>query len=198
MAWLWPYREWCGLSRTIGKFSLTFTLSTLTVDLIDIPIQHSLCFSACQLNRPTSFLALSMRNKQSLICFLLGYLVLLWNLGPSLHRADIFGFHSHAHANAGDSFDFTAAQRVSCCHCHCHSHSKPRHTDDQESDAPRSFIDAHHDCPFCQFFDQLHVMISHAELTEAKSSVFLVEAVDLLRIETGHISPSARGPPATC
>ena len=169
-------------------------MTTLPVDHIDILFQ--LCFSARELNRPTSFLALSMRKKQSLICFLLGYLVLLWNLGPSLHRADIFGFHSHAHANAGDSFDFAAAQRGSCCHCH--SHSKPRHTDDQESDAPRSFIDAHHDCPFCQFFDQLHVMISHAELTEAKSSVFLVEAVDLVRIETAHLSPSARGPPATC
>ncbi len=126
-----------------------------------------------------------MRNKQSLICFLLGYLVLLWNLGPSLHRADFLGFHSHSHsAKSGD------IQHSCCC---CHSHAEPE-TDDSTASVSSN---ADHDCAFCEYFDQLHVVVSHADMMEAEDRVFLAEAVEPIRINAAHFSPTARGPPAT-
>ena len=140
------------------------------------------CSSCCR-TKPNLFLALLMRNKQSLICFLLGYLVLLWNLGPSFHRADFLGFHSHA-AEIGDF-------QPSCC-C-CHSRSGPQTDVSTESVSSN----ADHDCAFCKFFDQLHLVVSQADMTESEDRIFLVEAVDLIRINAAHTSPSARGPPAT-
>ena len=145
-----------------------------------------------------SFLASSMRNKQLLICFLLGYLVLLWNLGPSFHRADFLGFSLCPHAQVqSTSFGDELASGHSCCPCHGHSHSKPRPSDGQQSDTTSSF-GSHHDCAFCQFFDQLHIMASVAELTEAESRVFLSSTVDLIRVTAAALPASARGPPSTC
>ena len=145
-------------------------------------------------NNFLSSFALSMRNKQPLICFLLGYLVLLWNLGPSFHRADCFGFHCVGHSQTNASFEF---EQGSCCHCHCHSHSVPEQSDEPTSNSSIAF-GSHHDCAFCQFFDQLHVMLSHAEITEAEDRVFIDKAVVSVWSNAALFSPSARGPPATC
>ena len=138
-----------------------------------------------------------MRNKQYLVCFLLGYIVLLWNFGPSLHRADFLGFHSSAHAQSAAFGDELALGHVHGCPCHGHSHSKPRPSDGQPSDTTSSF-GSHHDCAFCQFFDQLHVISSSAVVAEVENRVFHVDAVDLIRIDAAQLSPSARGPPSTC
>ncbi len=84
-----------------------------------------------------------MQFKQSFNWFLLGFLVLLLNFGPSLHRAHFFGLHSHPADNQSCSHS-------SCCPGHDHSAEVPG--------IQSKSIESHHDCSFCKFFDQYHVV----------------------------------------
>lgn len=135
-----------------------------------------------------------LRNKVK-IWFLLSYLVLLLNFGPSLHHAPIFGLHglhtAHAHADSG--------HQHSCC-CHSHSHSHQNHADSHEADSPESdpfgrFANDDLDCAFCKFFDEYNVVITTIEWTDVASpiSLFISELSDKA---TADVVPrTARGPP---
>ncbi len=59
-------------------------------------------------------------------CFLLGYLVLLLNLGQSLHHADFLGLHHQSES----------AEIHSCC---CHSHVHTESSSSSDSLGKRSF-----------------------------------------------------------
>lgn len=134
-----------------------------------------------------------MLRKKVKIWFLLSYLVLLLNFGPSLHHAPIFGLHglhtAHAQADSGH-------QHACCCHSHCHkSPSDSLEADSLESDTLGRFVQDDHDCAFCKFFDEYNVVITTIAWTDAESpvSLFISELSDKA---TADVVPrTARGPP---
>lgn len=140
---------------------------------------------------------IKVRFKQTKICFFVAYLGLLLNLGPSLHHLDLFGFHTHCGSiSCSHHHDDSSHHHADshCSHSFCdHSHPQPKSS---ESLTVRSGS-ADHDCPFCDFFDQYHVIVEPVEtvpfyqfalvpVTERPSDVCLV-----------NFNPVARGPPAT-
>jgi len=127
-----------------------------------------------------------MLHKQLKICFFVGYLGLLLNLGPSLHHAPIFGLHGHSHSHSTESVCH------SCCgHSHAH-HTQP--AQDSNADSVASFSD-NHDCSFCKFFDQYHVIVERVETVEAFSFAEIREAVIADDPFAVCLVPLARGPP---
>lgn len=148
-----------------------------------------------------------MQYKQAKIYFFVAYLGLLINLGPSLHHADFLGFHSHcgsdsgcchsrhdqhhdAHSHAGHSH----AEHASAEGSHCgHSHSA------SEAVAQLIAVQAgenDHDCVFCKFFEQLHVIVNPIATFEV-SDVALIRAIDRPSdVRSAIFIPVARGPPA--
>ena len=121
-----------------------------------------------------------MQYFQSTIRLLLIYLVLLLNLGPSLHRAEFFGLHSEP-----------GVPSSSCSCCHHFSHG------DSESDTGHvPIVHAEHDCSFCKFFDQFHVVDTTFQLAEFSSQVeLLAEIRPTIPVFTVSAC-QARGPPA--
>lgn len=143
-----------------------------------------------------------MRLKQLHISLLLGYLVLFWNLGPSLHRAEIFGLHCHSCCSSGNS---------SCCHDHVreghwhshgdgqgfHSHSRccdhehsPDPTQDQQT------VTSHHECSLCEFFDNFNVVFDSFDFEVAEAPSRINAALPLVAWLGEPFSATARGPPA--
>jgi hypothetical protein len=117
-------------------------------------------------------------------CFLLLYLVLLLNLGPSLHHADFFGIHPPHHPTSADS--------TSVCCVHAHRHGPANDLNSAEVDE-RAY--AGHDCSICKFFDQYHVLEvrfprlpSHALVTANRCPQPTVPTAEASQ-------PHARGPP---
>lgn len=118
-----------------------------------------------------------MHIKKLTFWFLLAFVALFWNLGPSLHHVEIFGFH--------------AADLGLVSHCSCCSHSHPSDTDDQ----PYGVISQDGHCWLCDFFDQLHLVI---EVQCDSPSVQLVAFAELpvdSFADSQSVSPHARGPP---
>ena len=128
-----------------------------------------------------------MLHKQLKICFFVGYLGLLLNLGPSLHHAPIFGLHGHSHS--AESPGHTC--HSSCCG-HAHTHTLPQQESDENSVASTS---DHHDCSFCKFFDQLHVIVECVQTLEASDFAEMREAIKPVDAFTVCFVPQARGPP---
>jgi len=128
-----------------------------------------------------------MLHRQLTICFFVGYLGLLLNLGPSLHHAPIFGLHSHNHSSHGTK---------SVCHSCCgHSHADYRQPEqDSNVDSVASTND-NHDCSFCKFFDQYHVIVDRVETVEASGFAEIREAVIAVDPFAVSLVPLARGPP---
>ncbi|MFK7766148.1 MAG: hypothetical protein AB8B55_02815 [Mariniblastus sp.] len=137
-----------------------------------------------------------MHLKQAKIYLFVAYLGLLINLGPSLHHADFLGFHNHS---GNDS---------TCCHSHhadshradsnsAHSHCNHSHAQTETSDDVKVLLTADdHHCPFCEFFDQFHV-IAGANQTLEFSGFASILAIE--RPSNGSsiiFNPVARGPPA--
>jgi hypothetical protein len=126
-----------------------------------------------------------MHRKRSISCFLFGYLVLLLNFGPSLHRADFLGLHSSAPVQVGEELT-----RSSCC-CDCHSHSAPV----GDGSTGSLVVGSDHDCAFCRFFDQFHAAVAVFDEAEVETSASLLslcepdEAIKVCFVAT------ARGPP---
>jgi hypothetical protein len=124
-----------------------------------------------------------MLHKQLSICFFVGYLGLLLNLGPSLHHAPIFGLHGQDN-EAG-----------SCQHSCCgHSHAPPAQQTSNDNSVVSTNV--HHDCSFCKFFDQLHVVVVNVETIEVSDFAFLLEAIRSEQPPSVKFSPLARGPPS--
>lgn len=120
-----------------------------------------------------------MQYKQAKICIFVAYLGLLINLGPSLHHADLFGFH-----------DGTGSCS-SCCHCQALPHpaeSSENLVVDRSTHG--------HDCPFCQFFDQLHVIVDANETFEFSELASIISARRPINGRWSTFFPVARGPPA--
>jgi len=122
-----------------------------------------------------------MRFKQLLICFFIGYLVLLLNLGASLHRAHIFGLHSHG-SDTGQCHHSTC--------CHGHAHSPP-----VDSKTSQSF-NSDHDCAFCKFFDQYQVTVKVFDHREASAVAQLLPLQKPIGVFATLLIATARGPPA--
>lgn len=128
---------------------------------------------------------LTVRNKQTKIWFFIAYLGLLVNLGPSLHHADFFGFHSHSHS------------RLGCCCCHAHPPAENRdHASDStnESSSPH-FRLADHDCAFCKFFDQYHVIAGSGDTPQRSTFAKFFTVERLADARSASLVPVARGPP---
>jgi len=119
-----------------------------------------------------------MHSKKLTSWFLLAFVILFWNLGPSLHRADFFGFHSSSSENS------------SCCCC-C-SHHPPV---DAEDGGPSDEIGQYGHCSLCDFFDQLHLVIETDSNTQAVQFIAFAAIVSDKSIQSATISPQARGPP---
>ena len=121
-----------------------------------------------------------MRFKQLAICFFTGYLVLLLNFGPSLHRAHIFGFHHQPNSTA------SRTHHSHCCSGALHSPSTPDHS---------QTVQRSHDCSFCKFFDQYHAP------DVVKSNPFCIDGVERFgsvistRFVVSLLFADARGPP---
>jgi len=123
-----------------------------------------------------------MLHKQFTIWFLVAYLGLLLNLGPSLHHAQIFDLHGNDAVATG------------CCCC---SHSHPTVPTDGRSDSLDSdSLDSEHDCSFCKFFDQLHVIVDCYSLQTRSGFVFTRDLNRPTEIYSVLLTPLARGPPA--
>lgn len=120
-----------------------------------------------------------MRHGSIKTWFLLSYLVLLLNLGPSLHRAHFFGLHHPAG-------DFADASGVNHCCCHSHGH--------HDSGAGEG-IHAVHDCAFCKFFDQYNVVVLSFQFACLETPACALT----LEVPEGAVSDpvptAARGPP---
>jgi hypothetical protein len=126
------------------------------------------------------FWLLKMQFKQSFNWFLLSFLVLLLNFGPSLHRAHFFGLHTHP-------ADDQTCSHSSCCLGHDHSTEVPG----IQSEA----MDSHHDCAFCKFFDQYHVVSLQILYMQEVNPAVLNGCLEPSVVLAGRLNPSARGPP---
>lgn len=137
-----------------------------------------------------------MRNYRFTTWFLLGYLALLLNVGPSAHHAEFFGFHSH-----GDSghvhvhVDLTGlgiAGDCSCSHKHSVLHTQLINRDSALAIKSDSSCG---DCLLCHYFDHFHGICAALKLDLAKSYLCepLVAGDAVLFART--IVRSARGPP---
>jgi hypothetical protein len=130
-----------------------------------------------------------MQRKQFLICFLLGYLVLLWNFGPSFHRADFFGFNlCAASAASHNSFAFDLAEYSGCC-CHGSCHTSP--------DGPEQSLNliADHDCAFCDFFDQFNLTVGDCDQPATPAFATFLGNCEMQSIDKDFFTATARGPP---
>ena len=120
-----------------------------------------------------------MHSKKLTSWFLLAFVVLFWNLGPSLHHADLFGLHSSA---SGNSF--------SCCCCCSHHHP----VDSEDGESP-DLIGQDGHCSLCDYFDQLHLVVEAGSNTESVQFFAWVAVLSDKGVQSGTISPQARGPP---
>ena len=122
-----------------------------------------------------------MQYQQTKTWFFIVYLGLLINLGPSLHHADFLGLHQHS---SGSS-----------CSCCCHSHAVPCSTDSPDGATVKGT--AEHDCAFCKFFDQYHVIVDAVDICENSAFAMLLVAQWPVDVCLASFIPVARGPPAT-
>lgn len=143
-----------------------------------------------------------MRLKPLHISLLLGYLILFWNLGPSLHRAEIFGLHFHSCCSSKGSF---------CCHDQGDDGHWHRHEDDHEfhshlpccnherpSDCRLDIesFHSHHDCSLCDFFDNFNLVVESFDFEIANASVNFKISLPLTGWPGDPFCATARGPPA--
>ena len=145
-----------------------------------------------------------MRSQFLKTWFLLVYWVLLVNLGPSLHRAHFFGLHcdhcsdscSHEdHCNADGHCHASMSpeelqQHLSCCH-----NSSPPVSHEASDDS--GSVNSHHDCAFCRFFGQYHVVFSvyTVEVSSVPAELCYLQQDSL--VDPVALDPIARGPPTS-
>ena len=122
-----------------------------------------------------------MRFKQILTCLFFGYLVLLLNLGQSLHRVHCLGLHSN-----------DGVQSAACHSCCCREHF---HLPIETANQPFS-VNSDHDCAFCKFFDQCHVTIDVTNYEDSELADQLRQPRKPLFVFVPLLTPCARGPPA--
>jgi hypothetical protein len=113
--------------------------------------------------------------------FLLAFVVLFWNLGPSMHHVDFLGLHSSI---------LGSSPHCSCC---C-SHSVPVDSDDESTKLVEQHKQPGH-CWLCDFFDQFHLMIENGTDSHELQFVVFVEPQSEKICDYESVSAQARGPP---
>lgn len=133
-------------------------------------------------------MALPMHFKQILNCLFFGYLVLLLNLGSSLHHAHFFGLHVHHGTTSATDPDIVGEQYSCCCHGHSHFATP--------SSGQSGSIHANHDCAFCKFFDQYHVTIDAFDFQQRVRAIEFQPLRKTIFVFAAILNPNARGPPS--
>ncbi len=128
-----------------------------------------------------------MRHRSLKIYLFAGYLVLLLNLGPSLHKSHFFGLHSHEAATTESGIS------QSCCCTTNDDSSLPQHS---REPAPQSeSVGSYHDCSLCKFFDQYNVIAYAPEFSVLKRKIQFHSIEFPHRAFSEAIAVVARGPP---
>lgn len=125
-----------------------------------------------------------MRCNRVTTWLILTYLVLLVNLGPSLHRAELFGLHGHSSIQSDDVVAPT------CCSCH---HHFSRENSSPDGEVP--VVASNHDCAFCKFFDQYTVVFHAFQFAQFKEPIHLPCFENLPSKVSYSVPTVARGPP---
>ncbi len=125
-----------------------------------------------------------MKRKSSANLFLLGYLVLLLNLGPAWHRAPIFGIHDHG----------TVGHDAGVCSCG-HNHAGESASRESTADEAGSIDLPSCDCAVCKFFKQYNVTFHGSTVDGLKLVVH--QAAHHRKIDASQplLLHRARGPP---
>jgi len=145
-----------------------------------------------------------MRKLSQTNWLFLGYLALLFNLGPSLHHVEFFGLHCQDAGCCKAPF----SQNVSSCCCEHAGHSHGHHHDgdhstESSSDCIKVGISAINqacdlsceDCAFCKFFDQFNVVSETFDFVLSQSPVCSIIASPQGAAFSEFVPESARGPP---
>lgn len=154
-----------------------------------------------------------MRQNRQKTWFLLGYLVLLLNLGPSLHRAQFFGLHSHGgscchhHGDLQTTHGHASDDHLKHSHCHDHAHHdcsagsalvalQSLSTQSLASSGLSDGTDAAaHDCLFCKFFEHYQATPVSIELPTCVSPFLFMLAECQSSVHRLAVLAIARGPP---
>ena len=131
------------------------------------------------------------------------YLVLLINLGPSLHHADFFGLHCNDACCSPTSFSESKVSSCCCCtaaHSHgdhgSHSHGSSGESNEfQITAAVDDFGACCEDCVFCKFFDQFNVVAESFRFVLIQSPVCSLIENNQGTAFCEFVPESARGPP---
>lgn len=143
---------------------------------------------------------ISMRNNRFTTWFLLGYLALLLNVGPSAHYADFFGFHHHHHESVAlDSHghgDLIGLGISGDCCCHDQHSNESGKVNSAAGEDGLVADSSCGDCLLCHYFDHFQsIDISidfHLEETPCCESL----ASPIAKLLFRFVDSSARGPPA--
>jgi hypothetical protein len=121
-----------------------------------------------------------MKQRYFANLFLLGYLVLFLNFGPSWHRAPIFGLHDHP----------TTSDETASCNCGCdHSAGESDQTNKSALELPEC------DCAVCHFFKQYHVTCDCPPVVAANPVVTKAIGSQGICVARVFWLKRARGPP---
>ncbi len=144
-----------------------------------------------------------MRTNRFTTWFLLGYLALLMNVGPSAHHAEFFGLHAHCISDSAPHSHcaWSGSGESGCC---CHHNrdntiSPPVDSSESSEDAMVLCADASNKCSgclFCDYFDHLHALVSSIDfgVEETPNDDALALTVEVILFRS--VECSARGPPA--
>ena len=142
-----------------------------------------------------------MRCYKAAIWFLLVYLVLFLNLGPSLHRAHFFGIHTHCQCDANgcesdtcDTYSLDSDSGAMCLHCAEHIH-QTEHVDLTKHVSTPDWRSSHGQCSVCKFFDNYFVTLVTFEQPLAQSPNLFHHAAVCPSAYSHVICAIARGPP---
>ena len=135
--------------------------------------------------RIIAILAVNMRTSRMKIWFLLGYLALLWNVGPSAHHAEMFGFHdqaAHAPKISGD--------------CGCNHHACDSASDLSDVNLSETQFDTTcGDCLFCWYFDHFSAVDMALVVDLERAPLFcVIDLADSAFVQRSIVC-FARGPP---
>ena len=145
-----------------------------------------------------------MNNSSNKTWFLLGYLVLLLNLGPSVHHVGWFGLHCQNPKCCQTSNDNV---RSSCCCCEAHGvegdFGQPRSGEPVEAglsplvaDTTNGCGSSCEDCVFCDFFDQFNVVDVRFRFILFESPHWTLPTETPSAVFGEPVAHQARGPPA--
>ncbi len=120
----------------------------------------------------------------------IGYLVLLLNLVPSVHRAHIFGFHS-----GGSEVCVDGGGPIACCGGHCCGRCADFQEPALAGEGDEIGDSDTHECSICRFFDEYNAFVFVFEMELVTAPAYAAP----LNNEHAHLfsslPPVARGPP---